>query len=177
MAGSVEKIGCSVGGTDLAVKQGIFTCHSVLFIMNIRVQAGFTLIELMVAVTIIGILAGIAIFAYQDYTRRAYISEALVAADAVKTAMEEYHAANNTWPNSNASAGVSEATANLGSSIVRLAIQTSNSISIINIEVSSKVASGGHIWLVPQTTVSGAYRWVCGGDNDLARILPVNCRQ
>lgn len=140
-------------------------------------QSGFTLIELMIVVAIIGILAAIAIPAYQDYTRRAYISEALVAASAAKVAMEEYHATNNVWPATNASAGIADATVSRGSSIARLEIQASGNVSMINIELSSKVASGAHVWLVPQENTSGAYRWVCSGDSDLARLLPSNCRE
>lgn len=176
MAGSVEKIGCSVGGTDLAFNWDIFTCYSVLFTMNSREQEGFTLIELMIVVAIIGILAAIAIPTYQDYTRRAYISEALVAASAVKTAMEEYHAANNLWPSTNASAGVPDATASRGSSIARLDIQVSGTVSIIDIEVSNKVAANAHIWLVPQSGTSGSYRWVCSADTILSGMMPSTCR-
>jgi len=154
-------------------------------------QSGFTLIELMIVIAIIGILAAMAIPAYQDYTRRAYISEVLVAASAAKVAVEEYHAANGSWPASNASAGIAangswpasnasagiaDATASRGGSIARLDVQASGAVSIINVEVSSKVASGAHVWLTPQATTSGSYRWVCSGDNDLTRLLPSNCR-
>ncbi len=139
-------------------------------------QSGFTLIELMIVVAIIGILAAIAIPAYQDYTRRAYISEVLVAASAAKTAVEEYHAANGSWPASNASAGIADATASRGGSIARLDVQASGSVSVISVEVSSKIFSGAHVWLTPQATTSGSYRWVCSGDNDLTRLLPSNCR-
>jgi len=63
-----------------------------------QVQKGFTLIELMIVVAIIGILAAIAIPAYQDYTIRAQVTEGLNLADAVKTSVAEYYANNGTWP-------------------------------------------------------------------------------
>jgi type IV pilus assembly protein PilA len=61
-------------------------------------QKGFTLIELMIVVAIIGILAAIAIPAYQDYTIRAQVTEGLNLAGAVKAAVAEYYANNGTWP-------------------------------------------------------------------------------
>src|ERR1700716_3656331 len=62
------------------------------------VQKGFTLIELMIVVAIIGILAAIAIPAYQDYTIRAQVTEGLNLAAPVKTAIAEHYANNGTWP-------------------------------------------------------------------------------
>jgi type IV pilus assembly protein PilA len=61
-------------------------------------QKGFTLIELMIVVAIIGILAAIAIPAYQDYTIRAQVTEGLNLAGAVKASVAEYYAQNGSWP-------------------------------------------------------------------------------
>jgi type IV pilus assembly protein PilA len=65
-----------------------------------QVQKGFTLIELMIVVAIIGILAAIAIPAYQDYTIRAQVTEGATLADGVKVAMQDYYAQHGTWPTS-----------------------------------------------------------------------------
>ena len=63
-----------------------------------RIQQGFTLIELMIVVAIVGILAAIALPAYQDYTIRARVSEALASAGACKTQITEYQQARNALP-------------------------------------------------------------------------------
>ena len=73
-----------------------------------KVQQGFTLIELMIVVAIIGILASIAIPAYQDYTIRAQISEGLTLAGGAKTALSEYYFDRGAWPTDNDEAGLAD---------------------------------------------------------------------
>ena len=68
-------------------------------------QHGFTLIELMIVVAIIGILASIAMPAYQDYTIRAQISEGLTLSSAAKSAVSEYYMERGAWPTDNDEAG------------------------------------------------------------------------
>ncbi|MCF2995589.1 pilin [Neisseria gonorrhoeae] len=69
-------------------------------------QKGFTLIELMIVIAIVGILAAVALPAYQDYTARAQVSEAILLAEGQKSAVTEYYLNNGTWPKDNTSAGV-----------------------------------------------------------------------
>jgi type IV pilus assembly protein PilA len=73
-------------------------------------QRGFTLIELMIVIAIIGILAAIAIPAYQDYTIRSQVSEGAILADGAKVAITEFYNNNGQWPSSNASAGLETST-------------------------------------------------------------------
>ncbi|HFA1245666.1 TPA: pilin, partial [Neisseria gonorrhoeae] len=72
-------------------------------------QKGFTLIELMIVIAIVGILAAVALPAYQDYTARAQVSEAILLAEGQKSAVTEYYLNNGIWPKDNASAGVASA--------------------------------------------------------------------
>jgi prepilin-type N-terminal cleavage/methylation domain-containing protein len=73
------------------------------------VQTGFTLIELMIVIAIIGILAALAIPAYQDYLVRTQASEGLAMASAAKTAVAEFRANRGTWPTGNSEAGIGSA--------------------------------------------------------------------
>ncbi|HFB1036499.1 TPA: pilin, partial [Neisseria gonorrhoeae] len=69
-------------------------------------QKGFTLIELMIVIAIVGILAAVALPAYQDYTARAQVSEAILLAEGQKSAVTEYYLNNGIWPSDNSAAGV-----------------------------------------------------------------------
>lgn len=87
-------------------------------------QKGFTLIELMIVIAIIGILAAIALPAYQDYTKRSRVSEGLSLAGGAKSALTEYYASNNKWPSSNAEAGIAEPASIKGNAVKSVTVST-----------------------------------------------------
>ncbi|KUM03129.1 pilin [Chromobacterium subtsugae] len=154
-----------------------------------QIQQGFTLIELMIVVAIVGILAAIAIPAYQDYTKRARVTEGLALADSAKTAVTEYYASNNAFVASgtapyNTSYGL--ATTITGSSVGSLSVLASG---VIQVAYNSTVSSGALLDLVP-TVTSGSVSWVCtytgtgGGTTAIAAAnqlsanwVPSTCRQ
>ena len=127
-----------------------------------RRNNGFTLIELMIVVAIIGILAAIAIPAYQDYTIRAKVSEGIAFADFAKTTVSEYYISNNVWPSSNASAGMpSQVTGNYVSD---LQVSASGGVSVITVSFPSTVVSGLQVVLTPRLTSSSTVSWICSGN-------------
>ena len=139
------------------------------------IQKGFTLIELMIVVAIIGILAAIALPAYQDYTARAQMSEALILADGQKTAVTEYYSDKGQFPSSNASAGISLAE-DISGKYVALVGVTKGGVITASMKATG-VAAGiknGTLTLTP-TAGSGSVSWACtSGVN--AKYKPAACR-
>ncbi|MBA4709937.1 pilin [Aquitalea aquatica] len=141
-----------------------------------RGKNGFTLIELMIVVAIIGILAAIAIPAYQAYTIRAKVVEGLQLADSVKSAIWDSYTSNNSWPTSNASAGIPAATDFSTKYVDSVQVVASSSVSNIVISFNaSAVKSGLIVTLVPQIS-SGSIMWSCQSDTSLSQYVPSSCR-
>ncbi|HGT4320784.1 TPA: pilin [Neisseria meningitidis] len=124
-------------------------------------QKGFTLIELMIVIAIVGILAAVALPAYQDYTARAQVSEAILLAEGQKSAVTEYYLNHGEWPANNTSAGVASSSDIKGKYVksveVKNGVITATMLSSgVNNEIKGKKLS---LWAKRQ---DGSVKWFCG---------------
>jgi len=125
-------------------------------------QHGFTLIELMIVVAIIGILAAIAIPAYQDYTVRAQVSEGPEMASALKASMTEYWGEHGSWPADNNALGITNTIS--GKYVQQLNVVNGVlTITYGNQANSSALASGQNVLTIqPALSANNEVIWVCG---------------
>ncbi|WP_096110788.1 pilin [Neisseria meningitidis] len=155
-------------------------------------QKGFTLIELMIVIAIVGILAAVALPAYQDYTARAQVSEAILLAEGQKSAVTEYYLNHGIWPANNSDAGVASSSEIKGKYVKEVKVEkgviTATMLSTgVNKEIQGKKLS---LWAKRQ---AGSVKWFCGqpvtrangdavtaaangNDNINTKHLPSTCR-
>ena len=139
-------------------------------------QQGFTLIELMIVVAIIGILAAIAIPAYQDYTIRAQVSEGLNLTGACKAAVTEFYQDSGAFPTTNAAAGL-EAAANItGKYTTQVAVGNGGACAATYGNDANANINAAVLTMTPQDN-AGSVSWTCAGDATLVdKWLPAACR-
>ena len=150
-----------------------------------KVQQGFTLIELMIVVAIIGILAAIAIPAYQDYTIRAQVSEGLNLAAGAKAAVTEFYQDQGAFPANNAGAGLSPAATISGNYVSQVAVANTGVITVTyaanGVQKANKAINTATLALSPVTN-AGSMDWNCNGTGAIlglaanAKWLPAACR-
>ena len=140
-------------------------------------QQGFTLIELMIVIAIIGILAAIAIPAYQDYTIRAQVSEGLNLAAGAKASVSEYYMDRGLLPDSNDSAGVDpNVTGNYVSSVV-VGGAAADGFITITYGLGANAAVAGDTLILEPSTLPGSVVWNCTrGAAMEAKHVPSSCR-
>ncbi|EMU0705074.1 pilin, partial [Neisseria gonorrhoeae] len=125
-------------------------------------QKGFTLIELMIVIAIVGILAAVALPAYQDYTARAQVSEAILLAEGQKSAVTEYYLNNGEWPANNGDAGVASSPTDIKGKYVKSVtvakgvVTAEMASSNVNKEIKDKRLS---LWARRE---NGSVKWFCG---------------
>lgn len=138
-----------------------------------RVQQGFTLIELMIVVAIIGILAAVAIPAYQDYTVRTKVSEGLSLASGAKTSVTETVLSSGKYPTTNAEAGLAAATDISGNNVESVEVSAGG---VITIKYANDAAIDGKTLVLTPSTTAGSVVWDCTKGDVEARFRPGNCR-
>ncbi|THU03704.1 pilin [Lampropedia puyangensis] len=149
--------------------------------MKASLQKGFTLIELMIVVAIIGILAAIALPAYQDYTARSQMSEAMTLASGAKGAVSEFYANQGAWPANNAAAGLAAATGITGKYVNDVSLVTGTTGTVIRATIKSAGAAAGiqgkTLELSPITR-AGSIEWTCkrGATPAEGKFYPTACR-
>ncbi|WP_308185756.1 pilin [Neisseria polysaccharea] len=143
------------------------------------IQKGFTLIELMIVIAIVGILAAVALPAYQDYTARAQMSEALTLAEGQKTAVVEYYSDNGVFPGNNASAGIASSSQITGKYVAKVEVATNASGAQITSTMKSSGVNadikGATLQLIGEST-SGSFKWTCKAGTVKDKFLPSSCR-
>ena len=134
------------------------------------IQKGFTLIELMIVVAIIGILAAVALPAYQDYTVRAKVTEVILAASGGKTGVAESYAANGSMPSAASFTPVSQVSKFVAS------VAWSGTVITATASAAEPKMSAGTITLTPLAdSTTGVLTWTCGG-SIASKYRPASCQ-
>jgi len=142
--------------------------------MKRQLQQGFTLIELMIVVAIIGILAAVALPAYQDYTKRAKMSEVILAASSCRTSITEVIQSNNATSLPKGGNWGCEASAPTSKYVALVETNETGAIRVTSQNIGD--TANGTVYLVPTVNGGNVSEWKCGPGTVDAKFLPGSCR-
>jgi len=140
-----------------------------------KVHQGFTLVELMIVVAVIGILASMAIPAYQSYSIRAQVSEGLVLSGPIQNAVASFHKEKGTFPVDNADAALELPASYAGSYVSSISV----SGAVISVQYGNKANAEISGWdiLITATSNTGSIGWTCSSGGIISdNYLPSACR-
>ena len=155
-----------------------------------KIQSGFTLIELMIVVAIIGILAAVAIPQYQNYVARTQMSEALSLASGSKVALAEYFQSNGVFPADNDTAGIGVNTTIKGKYVTSVTVSATAATAAVGAapavgakgiltvsldEADTHALLKGGTMILTGTDTGGSIIWVCSSPT-LTKYLPSSCK-
>ena len=138
-------------------------------------QKGFTLIELMVVVAIIGVLSAIAIPQYQNYVARAQVAEGFSLVASGKMAVAEYYNENGTFPKDNAAARLGAANTIIGKYVGSVTVDTGKLTVAFNTTTAHDSLQGKNFVLTPKDN-GGSISWSCGVGTVGTDYLPNSCQ-
>jgi len=142
--------------------------------MQSHKQKAFTLVEIMIVMAIIGILAMIAVPAYNDFTIRSKVSEGFTLASNAKTSVMEYYMTKGNWPSNNAVAGMPSADKIKGEFVKSVAVNGDQVIVTFNENAGDDLAN--HRLMMTAKENTGSISWSCKGADIENKFLPPNCR-
>ena len=140
-----------------------------------KVHQGFTLVELMIVVAIIGILASMAIPAYQSYSIRAQVSEGMVLSGPIQLAVASFHKEKGFYPADNADAALELPASYAGSYVSSISVNGA----VISIQYGNKANAAISGWdvLITATSNAGSIGWTCASGGIISdKYLPSSCR-
>lgn len=142
-----------------------------------KLQQGFTLIELMIVIAILGILMAIAIPAYQDYQVRARVSEGMNVASAAKLAVAETRSSAGEFPGNNTDAGLPAAANINGNNVQSVQVGGTGLITVTYTGIAD--LGGSNTLVLKPTFTGGSVKWDCtssAGTSVPSKYLPASCR-